>query len=144
MGLGSSGTSNTYTREGLVIKVNTSGALPTQANDGDLAVTLDDNKLYFYDTSSSTWIDLTLGGGGGTDTYRTEYKVLSADDIVAKQISLANTPVSSSGVSVDIVGGAIQKAADDFVVSGNLISWSSKALDGVLEENDVIRISYTY
>ena len=41
-------------------------ALPTGVNDGEARVTLDDSKLYVWDTGTTTWILAGSGGAAGT------------------------------------------------------------------------------
>lgn len=46
-------------------------ALPVVASEGDIAITSDDNKLYTYDLSGTTWV-LAGGSSGAGTVYKTE------------------------------------------------------------------------
>jgi hypothetical protein len=94
---------------------------------------------YLFTTTSST---ITIVGSGTTP--RTEYRTLVAGDITAAEITLAETPDSPGEVMLDIIGGGPQEITVDFAVSGNTLSWSGLALDGVLVAGDKLRVYYWY
>lgn len=147
MGLGSSGASGagtSYSREGTVPKYTSSGALPAQANEGDLAIVTDSdpNAIYSYEESGSTWKQVGTSGSGAN--WSVEHRTITSGEITNKELTLANSPSGATSIIVDIVGGTAQGYTSDYVVSGSTLSWNGKNLDGVLEENDVVRVSYTY
>jgi hypothetical protein len=72
---------------------------------------------------------------------RLEYRTLTGGEITAKQLTLAFTPASA--VIFDVITGVAQQETVDFSVTGNIISWSGLALDGVLTAGDVLRLQYT-
>ena len=59
-----------------------------------------------------------------------------------KSITLTNTPSHPSQVLLlPLDGGIVQSAyANDFVVSGNILSWAGKGLDGLLSVNDKVTV----
>ncbi len=67
---------------------------------------------------------------------------LTQADINNKFVTLAQTPLVSSAVTIDIYGGISQLNDIDYRVIGNKISWSDLGLDGFLEETDVLIIQY--
>ena len=77
-----------------------------------------------------------------TGTFKIEYITLSPADILAKQISLALTPVAPNEVSLDFYGGSIGWVGVDFTVVGNLLQWNGLGMDGFVAAGDQIRISY--
>ncbi len=94
-----------------------------------------DNKAFYGGDGS------TLGGflvsGSVAETIE-----LNQQDIDNKFVTLAQTPLVSSAVSLTIDGGIPQINKIDFKVDGNKISWSELGLDGFLEETDVLIIQY--
>lgn len=94
-----------------------------------------DNKAFYGGDGS------TLGGflvsGSAAETIE-----LNQQDIDNKFVTLAQTPLVSSAVSLTIDGGIPQINNVDFRVDGNRISWSELGLDGFLEETDVLIIQY--
>lgn len=66
---------------------------------------------------------------------------LSAAQVLAKQIELPSAPQTE--VLLDVVGGTLQKQNVDFVVTGNLLSWTGLSLELLLEVGNYLTISYT-
>ena len=96
-------------------------------------------SLYvFYITDGSAAVNPV---GGNQDVV---YHTLNASEVTAKQITLPNTPTTSSKVMLDIIQGSSQHYGVDFTVSGTTLSWSGLNLDGNLNANDVLRINYLY
>lgn len=83
------------------------------------------------------------GGGGGSSAEQiVQYITLTSADETNKSVTLSNTPLNADKVMLDPVGGPAQQYGVDFTVSGTTLSWASLGLDGILEEGDVLRISY--
>ena len=66
---------------------------------------------------------------------------LSAAQVLAKQIELPSAPQTE--VLLVVVGGTLQKQNVDFVVTGNLLSWTGLSLELLLEVGNYLTISYT-
>jgi hypothetical protein len=77
-------------------------------------------------------------------TPRTEYRTVTALEATNKQLTLANTPSTSSETHLDVIGGGPQFYGDDFSVSGSTLSWNGLGLDGLLATGDKLRIAYFY
>jgi hypothetical protein len=75
-------------------------------------------------------------------TERLEYRTLSAGEIAAKQLTLANTPTNGNKLMLDLIGGGAQELSGDFTVAANILSWLGLGLDGVLAAGDKLRIHY--
>lgn len=71
-----------------------------------------------------------------------ENRTLTAGEITAKQLTLANTPVDATKVVVDVRGGPGQIYGVDFAVSGAVLNWNGYALDGQIIAGDILRIEY--
>lgn len=90
------------------------------------------------------------GGGGGidlvdvTNAYRVEEKTISAAAILNKYVDLNSPLAGTSKVHVSVVNGPPLQSGVDFNANGvdNRIEWNALALDGLIEENDVLRIVY--
>ena len=74
--------------------------------------------------------------------FSSEVFTLTSTNISQKKITLGQTPLDPEGLSFIPDGGIPQRYGVDFTIVGNDIIWSSMGLDGFLEENDVIRVSY--
>ena len=66
---------------------------------------------------------------------------VSAAQVLAKQILLPSSPQTE--VLLDVVGGTLQKQNIDFVVTGNVLSWTGLSLELLLEAGNHLSISYT-
>lgn len=77
-----------------------------------------------------------------TGTFQVEYRVLTAPEVAAKQLTLAFTPNSAAKVLLDTVGGTSQIYTIDFIVSGSTMDWTGLGLDGVVSAGDTFRIVY--
>ena len=66
---------------------------------------------------------------------------VTAAQVLAKQIVLPSAPQTE--VLLDVVGGTLQKQNVDFVVTGNLLSWTGLSLELLLEAGNYLTISYT-
>lgn len=75
-------------------------------------------------------------------TRNVEYITIDLAQEAAKEVTLANSPDTSSKVILDVVGGTSQHFGVDYTVSGTTLSWNGLGLDGILAENDVLRIIY--
>ena len=77
-------------------------------------------------------------------TFNVEYFTLLAVDATNKYVTLDGTPVSSSSVALDVIGGTAQMYTTDFIVSGIKVDWSGLGLDTTasLAENDQLRVIY--
>lgn len=67
---------------------------------------------------------------------------VTAQNILDKFITLPNTPVYPELVMLFPHGGIFQVNGLDFEIVGNQLRWSSKGLDGTLQENDELSIIY--
>lgn len=81
---------------------------------------------------------------GSAYVQKTEFRVISAGEEAAKQLTLAETPAFYNEVVLHTVGGSIQFYGDDYTVSGNVLTWNGLDLDGILSDGDRIVIQYVY
>lgn len=77
-----------------------------------------------------------------TGTFQVEYRILTAPEVAAKQLTLAFTPNTPAKVLLDIVGGTTQIYTTDYIVSGSTMDWTGLGLDGVVTAGDTFRIVY--
>jgi hypothetical protein len=71
------------------------------------------------------------------------YHSLTGAEIAAKQLSLPSAPPNPLVVMVDYVeAGAPLVYGESFTISGNILSWDSLLLDGIIEESERLRIFY--
>ena len=71
-----------------------------------------------------------------------EYHTVSAGEETAKEFTLTSAPGDVAKVLVDIIGGVSQEYSVDFSITGSTFSWSGLGLDGILVENDIVRLKY--
>jgi hypothetical protein len=101
----------------------------------------DDKKLYYKDDTGTEYL---LGTTQDINASEVEYVTLNATQITNAQITLANMPIDSTKVTLDIISGSAQIYSVDFTVTNNVLSWSGKSLQALLEVGDSCRITYTY
>ena len=89
------------------------------------------------------------GTGGESDTVATieqnffiEIRELTLAEETSKSLQLTHTPAGDDKVTFDLIGGTPQSDPDDFIVTGDVVSWNGKTLETVLEEGDKIRLIY--
>lgn len=66
---------------------------------------------------------------------------VTAAQVLARQIVLPSAPQTE--VLLNIVKGTLQRQNIDFVVAGNILSWTGLSLELLLEAGDYLSISYT-
>ncbi len=99
-----------------------------------------DLKLYLRDETGAEY-QLLTSGTPGIGGYQVDYYVLSSDEVAAKEVTLSGTPTHPTRTLLDITdGGGSRIYSLDFTVSGDILSWDSLRLDGILEEGDELRI----
>lgn len=90
---------------------------------------------------------LTTDGSGNLSwstngSLEIETRTISSGENTAKQLTLAFTPSSPTKVLLSIAGAPTQYYGLDYTVSGNILSWSTLALDGILTTGDNVIIEY--
>lgn len=68
---------------------------------------------------------------------------LSALNISQKKVTLLNTPLSANNVVVNTPHGPVQNLNQDYIVSGNDVSWNGYGLETILEEGDILIVIYS-
>lgn len=69
--------------------------------------------------------------------------VLTLENATLKKVTLANTPESANKVVVDSPNGPVQNINQDYIVTGNDVSWDGYGLETILEEGDILIITYS-
>jgi hypothetical protein len=100
-----------------------------------------DKKLYYKDDTGTEYL---LGTTQDINASEVEYVTLNATQITNAQITLANMPIDATKVTLDIISGSAQIYSVDYTVTGNVLSWSGKPPEAILEVGDSCRITYTY
>lgn len=73
----------------------------------------------------------------------TESFTLSASQIsTTKSVTLTYTPSAGFDVTATPHDGPPQYSPVDFIVTGFVLSWDGRGLDGLLEEGDVLHVNY--
>lgn len=93
------------------------------------------------DGFSTNWT--SVGGGAIPVTVPVvELRVITNAEAFAKQIFLSSVPSVPAGVILNIRNSPSTFYGDDFIVSGQILSWSGLALDGLISAGDKFTISY--
>lgn len=85
---------------------------------------------------------VTGSGGGGTTTRTVELHTVTLGEATAKQLTLSATPTTANFTVLEIAGAPSQFYGDDFVVTGDTLSWAGLGLDGILDTGDRLTIIY--
>jgi len=94
------------------------------------------------DVAGGLWVQAGAGGGGG-EYVETEIFTLTATDIANASVQVANTPTD---IQLWIRNAPVQEAGSDYKQDDTFletITWEGFALDGLLQEGDIITITYT-
>lgn len=87
--------------------------------------------------TESQW--LASLGGSAFVVYQYE---LQAADIIAKGITLIDTPSDNNLVTMNVVGGVPQENGVDFSVAGLNLTWSLLGYEALAEAGDILIITY--
>jgi hypothetical protein len=82
--------------------------------------------------------DHTPGVGG----YNTEQHIIDLTQFAAKEIELSDTPIYPTRTLFFIDGAGPTFYGLDFTVSGNVLTWNSLRLDGLIGLDDRVQIVY--
>lgn len=75
---------------------------------------------------------------------KTEYRTITQEEIDNKKLLLTFTPLDPNNVQLDVkFGGGPQFFGEDFIIDGTFLKWDGYSLDGLLSEDDKVRIVYT-
>jgi hypothetical protein len=118
------------------------GSFPPATGSGNFAWDTTNQIMYYDEPSSQMWVQITGAGAGSGNYFPEIVRSVSAGEISAKQITLAQAPTDIEKTRLFIKGGPIQVYGDDFTVSGTTLSWSGLGLDGLIEESDKIFVTY--
>lgn len=99
-------------------------------------------NLYLKDDAGNERLILDSGSATGVG-YTVEYFTLDISDILAKEITLADTPIKDNNTLLAVDGGGVCFYGLDFVVAGNKLNWIGLRLDGLLEPGDVLQVIYS-
>lgn len=86
---------------------------------------------------------MAVSSGRYSGRWTTYLHTLTSDEEVAKSFTLITEPKVPDTILVDILdGGGTAIQGVHFELQGQEIHWNSYELDGVLAENDRIRVTY--
>lgn len=71
-----------------------------------------------------------------------EVRTITSGEEAAKQLVLADAPITHNFTVLEIAGAPSQFYGDDFTVGSNILSWSGLGLDGILAAGDRVTIIY--
>lgn len=100
-----------------------------------------DDNLYLRTAPGNEYLIFTSGipGVGG---YKVEQITISAAQEATQAIILNEQPTQPTRTLMFIDGAGSTFYGLDFTVSGNVLSWAGTRLDGLLAENDLVRLVY--
>lgn len=104
---------------------------------------LDIDSGIVYKKSANVWTaEGSLIGPTGQSSFRTEIFILTTSDLLAKEITLSNTPVNITKTTVEIQHAPTQAYGIDFVVIGNKVNWSGLSFELLFEVGTIIIVRY--
>ena len=121
---------------------STFSAFPATAANGAVALALDTDNLYAFNTGTMTWVQIGGPGAGANPYYVNEF-VLTSTDISNKYVTLSQMPDTPDKTILTVIGGPMQYYGNDYVVlSGGQLNWSGLFLDGVLASGDILIVQF--
>lgn len=101
------------------------------------------NRVTYISVGILSALDWVQTSGAASQSYSVEYRTLTAQEELDKQIQLAVTPTEPNRTLLDILeGGGTATLGVDFDVIGDILSWAGGPLDGLLTEGDQIRVVF--
>lgn len=121
---------------------NNFASFPTASGSGNFAWDSANSIMYYDEPSSKTWVQITGGGGGSGNYFPETVRSITAGEITTKSITLGGTPTDANKTRFFIDGAPTLTYGVDFTVSGNVLTWNGLGLDGIIEENDKVFVTY--
>jgi hypothetical protein len=133
----------TYAIAQLTLVPNSGQGFVTQST----AIRLPSNSAVTYRWMAapvSRWVLTNMSGfmSQYTNGFIPEEVTLTMQNIIDGQVILSRTPVLPSAVRLLPDGGIPQRYGVDYAVVGNILTWQGLGLDGFLEEDDILYITY--
>lgn len=122
-------------------RITTIQRLSIVLQESELVYDIDEQKPYYGDGVTAGGVEFTKGAKQ-TNFYQSPVFSLTQQQLSDKNILLPHTP-SEGSVNFNLQG-LFQFESVDFYLDQNLIRWDNYGLDGFLDENDLIQISYAY
>lgn len=106
-------------------------------------IVYDKDAASFYGGDDTTVGGFEIGKNAGLKV-KTEKLVITQAIIDNKSISLQKQPTNPNDILFLPEGGIRQNYGTEFTLSGNVLTWENLGLDGFLEVDDIINITYYY
>jgi hypothetical protein len=90
------------------------------------------------DGFTTNWILIPIGVSGGT----VDVVELTSPHVENKQIILSSAPADPTKAVVNFSGGCLQKYEVDFIITGDVLSWSGRGMETVASVGDTVTIQY--
>lgn len=87
---------------------------------------------------------LEAGSGSAAGNLNFEFREITALEAAAQEMSLVLAPSSPSNTVVFVSGGTVQFYGEDYIVVGDVLSWSGKGLADIIVEGTKLIILYPY
>lgn len=100
-----------------------------------------DDQLYFQNSAGLECL-IAHSGSPGYGGYQTEQHLIDLTQLFDKEIVLSSTPVYPERTLLFIDGAGATFYGVDFTVTGNVLSWETLRLDGLLGLDDRVQIIY--
>jgi hypothetical protein len=106
-------------------------------------IVYDKDTASFFGGDDTTVGGFEIGKNAGLKV-KTEKLVITQAIIDNKSISLQKQPTNPNDILFLPEGGIRQNYGTEFTLSGNVLTWENLGLDGFLEVDDIINITYYY
>lgn len=99
-----------------------------------------DGELYI---ASEDGIETKISQVSGRASLKIEPRVITKEEELNKEITLQASPLEPNNISLIVGhGGGVQIKGESFEVTGRVLYWRGKELDGFIEEGDVFILHY--
>ena len=106
-------------------------------------IVYDKDAASFFGGDDATVGGFEIGKNAGLKI-KTEKLVITQAIIDNKNISLQKQPTNPNDILFLPEGGIRQNYGTEFTLLGNVLTWENLGLDGFLEVDDIINITYYY
>jgi hypothetical protein len=113
------------------------GALPPTGSPGDVIIDPADDTLYYWKDPVG-WTP--IGGGTGGSESEVQNTIVDAIVLSNKGFTLNIEPTSSDNMIL-MIGPIKQEYGTDYVIAGDVLSWSGLGMEPLVELNDIISIT---
>lgn len=123
-------------------RITTAQRINLVLEESEIVYDMDEKKPYYGDGVTLGGVEYTYGARQ-IKFAQTGLIAPTPQQIIDKKIALNHAPLENS-VYFMFSNGILQLENLDFYIDQNFVRWDNMGLDGFIDENDLIQISYAY